>query len=426
MKFGAAILIGTAAIALASCKGSHNSGSTPTSTTGNNVIAGPASNVAAAIVNAGPGSSPSLNTLYTSVTICAPGSTTNCQVIDDIAIDTSTSGLRIFASELAPALAAALAPQVDVDGNTIVECMQYSGRIAWGPVVTVDMKISGETAASLPIQAINAAQYPSPPAPCAAAGVPLDSVANFGANGILGVSVFAQDCGSDCALSLSQPLNPGFYYACKSGTCQVTTVPLTSPTGPEQVPNPVTRFPVDNDGVIVELPSVGAGGAGTASGALVFGIDTQTNNAFSTAAVIMTVDPVHGYVSTALKGTAYPNSYLDTGTKAILFDAPAADTTLKPCTDAANSNLYCPAATDNLAATVISSGSAAITVTFSVASADSLLSGTGPPLAFSNLAGPASAAGYFVWGMPFFYGRNVYFAIQGKVTKFATGPFVAF
>jgi hypothetical protein len=430
MRTGAAILIGMAVIALSSCKGSHRPSGTTTIGTGGNTIASAASNVATAIVSAGPGPTASINTLYTSVTLCAPGSTTNCQKIDNIAIDTSTSGLRIIASVLAPALAAALPLQVDGSGNNIVECMQYTDGYSWGPVATADMSISGETAASLPIQIIAPVQFPSPPAnvlaaPCAGTGPALDDVLSLGANGTLGVSVFAQDCGSDCALSLI--VNSGLYWACSSATtCSVTTVPATSVSGPQQVPNPVTLFPKDNTGVIVELPTVAATGASSVTGALVFGIDTETNNAFVLSTIVMTVDPVHGYVSASLDGTPYPISFFDTGSKALFFDAPATDTTLTLCGDAANSNYYCPTATLNLTAGVLSTSSAGVAVPFSVASADSLLTGSGSLLAFSSLAGKGSKPGIFDWGMPFFYGRNVYFALEGKVTTVANGPYIAF
>ena len=427
MKLGTAILIGASAIALASCHKSNNS-STATSAAGSNTIATAASNVATAIVNAGPGADINLNALYTSVKICAPGSTTNCQVIDDIAIDTGASGLRIIGSVLAPALAAALTPQVDANNNSIFECAEFADGYAWGPTGIVDMTISGEVAASLPIQVIGSAQYPSPPstATCLVAGQAINTVESLGANGTIGVSVFAQDCGSGCAESLT--LNAGFYFACSNSLpagCSVTTVPLTSFAGPEQVQNPVTLFPKDNTGVIVELPTVAATGAGSTTGALVFGIDTQTNNASSILSTVLTVDPIHGYVSTTLNNTAYPSSFFDTGSSAIYFDASTSEPTLTLCADKPNSVFYCPSSTESLSAVVLSTSTVPIDVTFSVASADTLLAGGGSLFAFSNLAGTAPD-GVFDWGMPFFYGRNVYFAIEGKVTVLADGPYVAF
>jgi hypothetical protein len=43
--------------------------------------------------------------VFTTVTICAPGSTTNCQTIDHVQVDTGSVGLRIISSVLASGLA---------------------------------------------------------------------------------------------------------------------------------------------------------------------------------------------------------------------------------------------------------------------------------------------------------------------------------
>jgi hypothetical protein len=427
MKLATAILIGATAVALAACKGGHNS-STASSDAGSNIIATAASNVATATVSAGPGPGVNVNALYTSVKICAPGSTTNCQTIDDIAVDTGASGLRIIASVLTPALAAALPPQIDANSNTIFECAEFADGYAWGPTAVADLTISGEVAASLPIQIIGSAQYPSPPAgaTCLGAGQAINTVENFGANGTIGVSVFAQDCGSGCAESLT--LNAGFYFACSASVptgCSVTTVPLTSVPGPEQVQNPVTLFPTDNAGVIIELPTVAATGAGSTAGALVFGIDTQTNNASNTLSTVLTVDPIHGYVSTTLNNTAYPSSFFDTGSSALYFDASSSEPTLTLCTDKPNAIYYCPSSTESFSAVALSTSTVPIEIPFTVADADTLLAGGGTVFAFGNLGGTAPD-GVFDWGMPFFYGRNVYFVIEGKVTTLADGPYVAF
>ena len=65
----------------------------------------PTNNTASVIVDAGP-SNGSVNTLFTSVTICMPGSTTSCQTIDHIQVDTGSYGLRILAPALTSALTA--------------------------------------------------------------------------------------------------------------------------------------------------------------------------------------------------------------------------------------------------------------------------------------------------------------------------------
>jgi hypothetical protein len=48
--------------------------------------------------------------------------------------------------------------------------------------------------------------------------------------------------------------------------------------------------------------------------------------------------------------------------------------------------------------------------------------------AFDNVAAPqgAGATQSFDFGLPFFYGRNVFVAIEGKTTTGGVGPYVAF
>jgi hypothetical protein len=72
------------------------------------------------------------------------------------------------------------------------------------------------------------------------------------------------------------------------------------------------------------------------------------------------------------------------------------------------SGYYCPSSTVGLSASVLSASNVTITVTFSVASADSLISAGGGLVAFDDLAGTftGSATGTFDWGLPFFLGAT--------------------
>ena len=207
MNFFRLLMIGLAATtALAAC----SSKGPPAATPGNpNPIPTPTTNVAAALVNAGPADVNAVNTLYTSVTLCVPGSTTSCQTIDNIEIDTQSSGLRI----LAPVLTITLPLKLDGNGNTFAECAQFADSFSWGPLASADLTIAGESAPSLTVQVIGAANFTVPPA-CAAVGNEEDAVLSFGANGILGVGTPAQDCGASCVGSTDF----GFYYACTSAT----------------------------------------------------------------------------------------------------------------------------------------------------------------------------------------------------------------
>ena len=73
-----------------SASGSGGSGSPP--------VTNAAANVATMTVDAGPiSSSPAVDTPYITVTVCVPGSTTQCQKFNDIEVDTGSYGFRILA-----------------------------------------------------------------------------------------------------------------------------------------------------------------------------------------------------------------------------------------------------------------------------------------------------------------------------------------
>ena len=303
----AAGLIGFSSLAFVSCGGGGGGGSV-TSTP-----PAPTSNVVSVVVDGGPNNS-SVNTLFTSVTVCVPGSTTNCQTIDHIQVDTGSYGLRL----LAPVLTLSLPVTMASDGNSLVECTQFVDGYSWGPIALADIQVGEETAASVPIQVIGSSGFTTVPANCSATGTAEDTVAVFGANGILGIGVFEQDCGSGCA-----PPNTAntYYYSCSASACVNIAVPLNN-----QVLNPVRLFATDNDGSIIDLPSVAAPGTTTLTGSLIFGIDTQTNNA-SGSETILGVDLTYGDFTTVFNAQTLSRSFLDSGTNGTYFD----DANLTPC-----------------------------------------------------------------------------------------------
>jgi hypothetical protein len=367
----------------------------------------PTQNVQPITVDGGPVGIPDL--AFTSITICAPGSTTACQTIDHILVDTGSVGLRIVASVLAPGLA--LPQQVDATGNPLVECVQFADGFTWGPVKVVDLTIAGEKASSLQMQVIGDAAFPVVPASCSNSGPPENTVPTFGANGLLGVGLFLLDCGAACV----QSAIPGAYYSCPSSGCRATQVALN-----KQLQNPVSLFSADNNGVIIQLPPVPAGGAATVNGSLIFGIGTQTDNGLGSA-VVLTVDPNTGYIVTTFGGVTLSHSYIDSGSSVLFFGTSA----FPPCTGA-GTGLYCPASTQNLSATLQGVNKAASTLSFSVANADQLFSANPTFNAFSNIAAPNPDAASFAWGLPFFLGRSVYTAIETRSTPGGVGPYYAF
>jgi len=358
-------------------------------------------------VDAGPAGF--VNLAFTSVTVCAPGSTTNCQTIDHIQVDTGSSGLRLLSSVLSPALS--LPQQVDATGNPLVECAQFADGFSWGPVKTADIRLAGEMASSVPVQVIGDPASPAIPASCSSGGPPENTVQDFGANGLLGVGVFLQDCGTACA----QTAFPGGYYSCPATGCVPTKVAVA-----QQLQNPVAMFSSDNNGVIIELPAIPAAGQATAAGTLIFGIGTQADNALG-GATVLTTDPTTGNITTLFNNQIYATSYIDAGSSLYFVG-----TGLFQLCGGAVAGFYCPATTQNLSATLQGASGAKSAVNFSIANAAQLVSANPSFYAFNDLGAPSGDTTTFAWGLSFFYGRNVYTAIEGRTTPGGTGPYFAF
>jgi hypothetical protein len=178
-------------------------------------------------------------------------------------------------------------------------------------------------------------------------------------------------------------------------------------------------FASDNNGVIIQLPAVAAGGAITTSGSLVFGIGTQSNNGLNGATVLML--NANGNFTTTFKGTAFPASFVDTGSNGTFF-LNTATTGLPMCP--VNTAFYCPSSTQNFTATNQGTNATSTNVSFFVSNADSLLTSSNPNFLLPGLAAPNP--GSFDWGLPFFFGRNVFVAIEGKSTPGGTGPYTAY
>jgi hypothetical protein len=146
----------------------------------------------------------------------------------------------------------------------------------------------------------------------------MQTVSSLRSKGILGVGLFAADCGSACVNSAL----PRWYYSCDAtGACQASAQPLA-----QQVTNPVSEFALDNNGVVIDLPAVADADAPSVTGSLIFGIGTQAD--------------------------------------------------------------------------IVPGG------------------------AFDDLAGIASNS--FGWGLPFFFGRRIYTAIESRLTSAGAGPCYAF
>ena len=341
-----------------------------------------------------------LNVPMTSVTICVPGTNT-CQTIDNVIVDTGSYGLRLMAS----AVTLTLPQPTATTGGMLANCAAFGSGTTWGSVRTADIKLAGEVASGASIQLIADSAYPTTPTSCSDQGVQeLSTPASIGANGILGVGLQAADCPS--CVSTAQAV----YYGCTSSACTETTAPLA-----QQVTNPVAQFPQDNNGVIVQLPSVPVLGSASASGTLIFGIGTQANNGLGSAN-IYTVNASTNSITTQFGGTTYSWSFIDSGSNGLFFD----DASIPTC--ASTSSFYCPTSTVSRSAVVTGLNGVGSTVNFSISNAlQMVLAGA---WAMPTLG--ADVTDLFDWGLPFFFGKTVYTAIAGASTPGGTGPYYAF
>ena len=388
------------------------------------VVAG--SNVAPLAVNAGPAGN-SENIAFVSVDVCVAGTTT-CQTVPNIQVDTGSEGLRILQSVI-PSLS--LATLTDSSGNTIDNCVSFlDGSYLWGPVQVADLRINGEVANSALVQLISSSNSGIPTACTNGGTVNENTPTLLGANGIIGIGLEPTDCtvagANFCDGSVSSTV-PNIYFSCPSGGCSSGAGPVSIPAA-DQVVNPVVLFATDFNGSSINFPAITTTPAAAASlnGTLTFGIGTQSNNLIPGTATSFGLDSNDNFI-TLYNGQTLTASFIDSGSNGLFFPS-----SITVCAD--NSSFYCPAP-PTLAQTAMNEGATGTptsTVNFSVDNADTLLAITSDT-AFQTLAGPQGTANTcsngngscsFDWGLPFFFGRTVFTAIDGQsVSGVGTGPF---
>jgi hypothetical protein len=180
-------------------------------------------------------------------------------------------------------------------------------------------------------------------------------------------------------------------------------------------------FATDNNGVLIQLPSVPDGGLASVQGSLIFGIGTESNNGLGSAQVYDvpgSLDKNAGNFTTTFNGSTYPG-FLDSGSNGFFFN----DSSIPTC-PSPNQDWFCPTTSPLLLSaqnqgTNMSSG---VQVGFTIENENNL---SGSNTAFSTLAGPyKSTPAAFDWGLSFFYGRNVFTAIENIPA--GTGPYFAY
>jgi len=399
------------------------------------------SNLASVTVSFGPNgySGGYYDGIFTTVTVCQPGTTT-CATVPNVLVDTGSVGLRVLSDQIEGVSLPAI---TDGSGDYLYGCTEYGDTsYTWGPMEMATVQIGGETAsqipaaaggsanAGIPIQVITAGGGAPSGAPCMLDGGPSDnSVTALGANGILGVGNFPQDCGAYCESAPSDYNSPPWPYLLVNTSTwnYAEPVPLSV-----QAWNPVAAFSSgDNNGVMVQIPSISSSGAATVTGNLIFGIGTQSNNAIPGTATIYELDNNGNFESATYGGVSYTSSnsygtFIDSGSNALyVLDSATIGSVSGVSTPICSDNgYYCPASSLALDITLAGSNGTSGAATLNIANADTLfLNNTNA--AFDNLGGSSGGTGestdYFDLGLPFFFGRTIFVGIAGDSSSYPNG-----
>jgi hypothetical protein len=341
------------------------------------------------------------NEICGAVTVCVPNTNT-CDTISGLLIDTGSAGLRVFKSVLTKT--ANSLPSFEVSSNPVAECVTYGdGSTQWGPIVSADIKIGGKTASNLHMQILNP-NFGSIPSSCNTSSMDTSpSSSRF--NGILGIAPWINDCGSDCA-SYS---DSNWYFSCSNNSCQSIAMDTS-----DQLQNPIRYLDSGLDGYMISFPKVELNGASSLEGYLFLGSNAATHLNVST----------NPFSTDSSSGTFYmtasSNSYstlMDSGTNVYLLSS-SMDSSLTECSGS-YSGYFCPVSTLLLTLGFDFSFTAQINVTN--------LNQLSNNLVLPDIAAAGSDS-FLILGLPFFYGRNIVFVLDGEYSSAynQTGPLIAF
>ena len=328
------------------------------------------------------------NRLLVSVTVCEPG-TERCATIDDVMIDTGSTGLRLEASAVPAWLWLPAFP--GPGGRPLAECLRFVHDTAWGPLHRADVRLGGLTAKGLPLQVIDDLGGPQPPA-CPRSDVPPTS------NGTLGVGQHLYDCQGACEQRAGAPgvfVQDGAFWSPVEGAIEPAY----------RLPNPVSYLPGHDNGIVIELPAPPAGSAREVAGTLTFGVDAVAGDGAGTASILH-LDAA-GRFTTVLDGRSYPASYIDSGTETYILR----DDSLPRCRDMAWA--YCVEPRRTLDAEMVGIDGKRIPMNFGVGNYQSVRERhAGASDDVAEAAELQSDA--VVWGAPFFLGRRVSLVMDGR------------
>lgn len=358
------------------------------------------------VVSRGPGNN-MLNGLYGSITIC--NSSNVCQVVNNVIMDTGSVGVRVLGSALPPGFLTATPIS---GGGTVGTCTPFADGYTWGDQAAATVGLGTlKTTAPVQIQVIGQSNYPVP-SPCSSGNGPSkNDLSSLSANGIIGIGVFAHDCGDSCVYNATN-----IYYNCNAGACTTTKMPLAN-----QTPNPISAMPAPyNNGNVVSLPAIGAGGANNVAGNIYLGINTVTNNTITPSTILNTDNS--GYITATLLGQKFSSSFFDTGSSIYGINT----NQIPLCTQSQYTTYYCPTTSTNVSVVFTSNINPTQTTT------SNLVIDNAYNLLQSNNNAYYNIANQFVWassadiGLTFFFGKNIATGLEGSSSSLGSQMYFAF
>jgi hypothetical protein len=383
---------------------------------------------------------PNLNSLCASVTICDSNSS-HCQTIPGLRIDTVHAGLRIFKSAINNSTLNALTPVIQGTSPNELNLATFQvlqeSYVLWGSIYEANITLGGETTPTpTTLQIIDNGTLSTGSDQSSASSALLTTLNNttnpasnftlitaptgtYAANGILGIGPEQYYCncyaGSNCINA-----NNNQYFACSTTTyaCNSTATPLN-----QQLKNPITALSQNNNGAILSLPSVPAGGSSSKNGYLILGIDTQSNNA-STGMTVFPCTNDRSEFKTTLQGNTFQYSLFQTLSN---YNYIGSNLSIA---SSSSPQYYTPSSVQTLRGSILGTTNY---LDFQLYIGNSLTINnyyqTSRALCvFSEFAAyNNNNSGYnTLYGLPFFLGRNVFIGFESASSNLGSGRYYAF
>jgi hypothetical protein len=131
---------------------------------------------------------------------------------------------------------------------------------------------------------------------------------------------------------------------------------------------------------------------------------------------VLTVDSTFGEFTSMVNSTNYPGSFIDSGSNGLFYGSGL----FPDCRFFLG--FYCPPSPQAQSGFLQGVNGANLAVNFTVSDPESLLASNPSVTADAELAGPGF--GGVDWGLPFFFGRSIYIAIEDRSTPAGNGPWV--